>query len=120
MNWSMSKGLLVGSMIGAALSLLDKQTRTHSFQHIRDWKTSVSDLESVTTSLNSTSEKIKETAVKISDDAFFVIEKLEELKGISPVVAGIIRDTKDAFYASGTKQQERKLVSSIQYLPEAE
>ncbi|KAB7672530.1 hypothetical protein [Bacillus sp. B1-b2] len=117
MRMSLTKGLFIGSMVGVAFSLFDKQTRTQSVQNIRNWKETATDLKAMTNSINRTSEKIKSTAVKLSDDATFVVEKLEELKEITPVVAGIIRETKDTFSTEGRNQQERKLTSSIQYLP---
>ncbi|MEQ2464614.1 YtxH domain-containing protein [Niallia sp. CLA-SR-H024] len=115
---SISKGLFIGSLIGTAISLLDKHTRQNAVTNMQHAKEVVTDYEHMTTSLNSTAEKIKRTAVKISDDAVFVKKQLEELKGITPVVASIIHDTKEAFFNGDTRNQERKLVSSIQYIPE--
>jgi len=120
MKWSISKGLFFGSVIGATISLLDKQTRTHSIQNIQSIKKSMTDFESITSSLTNTSDNIKKTIEKISEDVSFVIEKLEEVREVTPVVAGIIRDTKDAFYSKNSIQTDPKLVSSIQYLPEVE
>lgn len=118
MKMSISKGLFIGSLIGTAISLLDKHTRQNAVTNMQHAKDVVTDYEHMTTSLNSTAEKIKRTAVKISDDAVFVKKQLEELKGITPVVASIIHDTKEAFFNGDTRNQERKLVSSIQYIPE--
>lgn len=118
MKMSISKGLFIGSLIGTAISLLDKHTRQNAVTNMQHAKDVVTDYEHMTTSLNSTTEKIKRTAVKISDDAVFVKKQLEELKGITPVVASIIHDTKEAFFNGDTRNQERKLVSSIQYIPE--
>ncbi|WP_312099053.1 YtxH domain-containing protein [Niallia sp.] len=117
---SISKGLFIGSLIGTAISLLDKQTRQNAVTNIQHAKDTVTDFDQMSSSLNRTAEKIKKSALKISDDAAFVKKQLEELKGITPVVATIIHDTKEAFFNGDTKNQERKLVSSIHYLPETE
>lgn len=118
MKMSISKGLFIGSLIGTAISLLDKQTRQNAVTNIQHVKDTVTDFEQMTTSLNVTAEKWKKSAVKISEDAAFIKRQLEELNGITPVVASIIHDTKEAFFNGDTRNQETKLVSSIQYLPE--
>lgn len=118
MKMSISKGLFIGSLIGTAISLLDKQTRQNAVTNLQHAKDTVTDFEQMTTSLNLTAEKWKKSAMKISEDAVFIKKQLEELKGITPVVASIIHDTKEAFFNGDTRNQERKLVSSIQYLPE--
>lgn len=120
MKISITKGLFIGSLIGTAISLLDRHTRQHAVTTLQHAKDTVTDLDQMTSSLNLTSEKIKNSALKISDDAAFVKKQLEELKGITPVVAGIIRDTKEAFSSGNTRNQEKTLVSSIQYLPKPE
>ena len=117
---SISKGLFIGSLIGTAISLLDKQTRQNAVTNIQHAKDTVTDFNQMTTSLNRTAEKIKHSAMKISDDAAFVKKQLEELKGVTPVVAGIIHDTKEAFFSGNTRNQDRKLVSSLHYLPKTE
>jgi copper chaperone CopZ len=120
MKMSITKGLFIGSLIGTAISLFDRHTRQHAVTTLQHAKDTVTDLDQMTSSLNLTSEKIKNSALKISDDAAFVKKQLEELKGITPVVAGIIRDTKEAFTSGKMRNQERTLVSSIQYLPKPE
>ncbi|MEZ2715551.1 YtxH domain-containing protein [Niallia circulans] len=117
---SITKGLFIGSLIGTAISLFDRHTRQHAVTTLQHAKDTVTDLDQMTSSLNLTSEKIKNSALKISDDAAFVKKQLEELKGITPVVAGIIRDTKEAFTSGKMRNQERTLVSSMQYLPKPE
>lgn len=117
---SISKGLFIGSLIGTAISLLDKQTRKNAVTNLQHVKDTVTDFEQMTTSLNLTADKWKKSAMKISEDAAFIKRQLEELKGITPVVATIIHDTKEAFFNGNNRNQERKLVSSMQYLPETE
>lgn len=117
---SISKGLFIGSLIGTAISLLDKQTRKNAVNNLQHVKDTVTDFEQMTTSLNLTADKWKKSAMKISEDAAFIKRQLEELKGITPVVATIIHDTKEAFFNGNNRNQERKLVSSIEYLPETE
>ncbi|MER2058457.1 MAG: YtxH domain-containing protein [Niallia sp.] len=120
MKMSISKGLFIGSLIGTAISLLDKQTRKNAVTNLQHVKDTVTDFEQMTTSLNLTADKWKKSAMKISEDAAFIKRQLEELKGITPVVAAIIHDTKEAFFNGNNRNQERKLVSSMQYLPETE
>ncbi|TRZ36039.1 YtxH domain-containing protein [Niallia circulans] len=123
---SLAKGILLGGLIGASLSMLDKQTRQNSIYKMRNLKSSFTDFDSMSSSITDTSEKVKLTAEKVSSDVAFIMEKVEELKEVTPTIASIVKETKDAF-TSGSIQEEYKpqgLTSSIsstsstQYLPQ--
>ncbi len=111
------KGIMLGSLIGGALSLFNKQTRNSSLQSIQKFKQSVTDLDSITETITNTSEKLRATAEKVTDDISFVLEKVEELKQVTPAIASIVKETKDAFYHGGTKQKNNTQINSTQYLP---
>ncbi|RVT59065.1 YtxH domain-containing protein [Niallia taxi] len=125
---SLVKGILLGGLIGASLSMLDKQTRKNSMYKMRNLKSSFTDFDSMSTSITDTSEKVKLTAEKVSSDVAFIMEKVEELKEVTPTIASIVKETKDAFTTgSSTHEEEYKphgLTSSIsstsstQYLPQ--
>jgi len=115
MHINIFQGAVLGSLIGVSLSLIDKQTRKNSLQNMKKIKSSVTDLDQLTASVTTTSEKLKTTAEKVSEDAAFILEKLEELKQVTPAVASIVKETKEAFYHGG--KEPRKQISSIQYLP---
>ncbi|WP_248562751.1 YtxH domain-containing protein [Niallia sp. NCCP-28] len=116
MHINIFQGVVLGSLVGASLSLLDKQTRRNSLQSMQKVKSSVTDLDQLTSSVTTTSEKIKTTAEKVSEDVAFILEKVEELKQVTPAIASIVKETKDAFSNRG--KEPRKQISSIQYLPE--
>lgn len=124
---SLVKGILLGGLIGASLSMLDKQTRKNSMYKMRNLKSSFTDCDSMSTSITDTSEKVKLTAEKVSSDVAFIMEKVEELKEVTPTIASIVKETKDAFTTGSTHEEEYKphgLTSSIsstsstQYLPQ--
>ena len=124
---SLVKGILLGGLIGASLSMLDKQTRKNSMYKMRNLKSSFTDFDSMSTSITDTSEKVKLTAEKVSSDVAFIMEKVEELKEVTPTIASIVKETKDAFTTGGIHEEEYKphgLTSSIsstsstQYLPQ--
>ncbi|MCT2343756.1 YtxH domain-containing protein [Niallia taxi] len=124
---SLVKGILLGGLIGASLSMLDKQTRKNSMYKMRNLKSSFTDFDSMSSSITDTSEKVKLTAEKVSSDVAFIMEKVEELKEVTPTIASIVKETKDAFTSDSIHEEEYKphgLTSSIsstsstQYLPQ--
>jgi len=124
---SLVKGILLGGLIGASLSMLDKQTRKNSMYKMRNLKSSFTDFDSMSSSITDTSEKVKLTAEKVSSDVAFIMEKVEELKEVTPTIASIVKETKDAFTSGSIHEEGYKpqgLTSSIsstsstQYLPQ--
>ncbi|MFT8319867.1 MAG: YtxH domain-containing protein [Bacillus sp. (in: firmicutes)] len=114
---SLFRGMMLGSLAGASLSLFQKQTRDNTVQTMRKLKATMTDLDSITTAITNKSEKIRTTAEKLSNDISFVLEKVEELKQVTPAIAGIVKDTKQAFSKGSNEQQENKQTSSVHYLP---
>lgn len=117
---SLVKGLLLGGLIGASLSMLDKRTRKNSMYNMRRLSTSITDFDSMSSSITDTSEKVKQTAEKVSNDVAFILEKVEELKEVTPTIASIVKETKDAFTTGGAEEEYKPqgITSSTQYLPQ--
>jgi len=117
---SLVKGLLLGGLIGASLSMLDKRTRKNSLYNMRRLSTSITDFDTMSSSITDTSEKVKQTAEKVSNDVAFILEKVEELKEVTPTIASIVKETKDAFTTGGAEEEYKPqgITSSTQYLPQ--
>jgi len=117
---SLVKGLLLGGLIGASLSMLDKRTRKNSLYNMRRLSTSITDFDTMSSSITDTSEKVKQTAEKVSNDVAFILEKVEELKEVTPTIASIVKETKDAFTTGGAEEEYKpqSITSSTQYLPQ--
>ncbi len=119
-QFSLVKGLLLGGLIGASLSMLDKRTRKNSLYNMRRLSTSITDFDTMSSSITDTSEKVKQTAEKVSNDVAFILEKVEELKEVTPTIASIVKETKDAFTTGGAEEEYKPqgITSSTQYLPQ--
>lgn len=119
-QFSLVKGLLLGGLIGASLSMLDKRTRKNSLYNMRRLSTSITDFDTMSSSITDTSEKVKQTAEKVSNDVAFILEKVEELKEVTPTIASIVKETKDAFTTGGADEEYKPqgITSSTQYLPQ--
>ncbi|MCM3031476.1 YtxH domain-containing protein [Niallia sp. MER 6] len=117
---SLVKGLLLGGLIGASLSMLDKRTRKASVYNMKRLTTSITDFDTMSSSITETSEKVKQTAEKVSNDVAFILDKVEELKEVTPTIASIVKETKEAFTTEGTQEEYKPqgLTSSTQYLPQ--
>lgn len=95
------KGILFGALAGGAISLLDRETRKSVMENCK--KTAgnityyVKHPNEVGEQLKEKTEKLRMTVEQVSEDVSFIAEKVEELREIIPSVAGIVKDTKEAF-----------------------
>lgn len=93
----MITGVLVGAIVGGALSLFDKQTRVsfetcmkktgntvkHTVKHPKETYQQVS----------LKTEEWKETATSLKQDVDFIINRVNELKKLTPQVTGLVQET---------------------------
>ncbi|QPC45755.1 YtxH domain-containing protein [Mangrovibacillus cuniculi] len=93
----MITGVLIGAVVGGTLSLLDKQTREsfetcmkktgntvkHTVQHPKETYHQVS----------LKTEEWKVTATALKQDVDYVINRVNELKKLTPQVTGLVQDT---------------------------
>ncbi|MDT0149586.1 YtxH domain-containing protein [Priestia aryabhattai] len=95
------EGMVIGAIIGGAVSLFDKETRSSVIQGSKKLKDKTTTLiqhpELVTDTVKEKYETIRTTIEQVSEDVSFVAGKVEKLKETTPQVMEIVNDTKEAF-----------------------
>lgn len=95
------EGMVIGAIIGGAVSLFDKETRSSVIQgskKLKDkTKTLIQHSELVTDTVKEKYETIRTTIEQVSEDVSFVAGKVEKLKETTPQAMEIVNDTKEAF-----------------------
>ncbi|WP_154992314.1 YtxH domain-containing protein [Priestia megaterium] len=95
------EGMVIGAIIGGAVSLFDKETRSCVIQGSKKLKDKTTTLiqhpELVTDTVKEKYETIRTTIEQVSEDVSFVAGKVEKLKETTPQVMEIVNDTKEAF-----------------------
>ena len=95
------EGIVIGAIIGGAVSLFDKETRSSVIQGSKKLKDKTTNLiqhpELVTDTVREKYETIRTTIEQVSEDVSFVAGKVEKLKETTPQVMEIVNDTKEAF-----------------------
>ncbi|MGJ7919129.1 YtxH domain-containing protein [Neobacillus sp. LXY-4] len=100
------KGVLLGALAGGALSLLDKSTRDAVAANCKSTTKKVTHIiknpEEVVEKVKATSEQVRQTIEQVSDDLFFIKEKVEELTEATPQVMDFVKETKEVFLDDNT------------------
>jgi methyl-accepting chemotaxis protein len=103
-------GMVFGALAGGAISLLDRETRqavqgdfkkasgsvTYIAKHPHEFIEEVQD----------TVNKVRSTVQQVTEDVAFITEKVEEIKDVSPQVAEIVKESKDAFSHLTTEKEK--------------
>ena len=94
-------GMLVGALVGAAVSLLDKRTRQDVVQSGKKVSSKIKDYieqpETFTNDVKQKIEDVKDTVKEVSEDISFITEKVTELKETTPQVVNMLQETRDRF-----------------------
>lgn len=93
--------MALGALAGGAISLFDRETR----QAVKgDVKKASSTVTYIAKHPNEFIEEVKDTVNKVrstvelvTEDVAFITEKVEEIKDVSPQVAEIVQESKEAF-----------------------
>jgi gas vesicle protein len=100
------KGMLLGALAGGAISLFDKQTRQIMKENVQ--KTS-SKVTYILRHPGETAGKIRSTFEQVSEDISYLVDKVEELRELTPQVKDIVKETKDSF----SKSDEEELLKEV-------
>lgn len=99
-------GMIVGALVGAAVSLLDRRTRQdvvacgkNASSKIKGY---VKEPTLFTNEVKQKMEDVKDTFQEVSDDITFINEKVNELKEATPQVINLLKESKERFIS---KQQ---------------
>ncbi|MDM5296436.1 YtxH domain-containing protein [Peribacillus simplex] len=114
------QAVFIGALVGAAVSLFDKNTRYSVLENSKSCLSNMKELvknpNGVLSQVRETSSKVRSTVEKISDDVSFISQKVEEMKDIPSQVAQVVIETKEVFAAepedSTSSQDPQGRVSS--------
>lgn len=99
------RGMVVGALVGGAVSLLNKQTRQSVFEQVKTSKDKVVDTiknsGEVLEGIKDKTTAFVATAKEMGEDFRYITEKAEELAEMTPQVKKLIQDTKDVFQKEG-------------------
>ncbi|WP_142919187.1 hypothetical protein [Peribacillus saganii] len=100
--------MLYGAMAGAAISLLDRNTRQSLMQSgrnaARGIQTAVKHPNSMLNQVREATSTLRTTIQQVTDDVAFIAEQINEVKDITPQMAAVVRETADAFTGEGHPQ----------------
>ncbi|NRD78119.1 YtxH domain-containing protein [Bacillus sp. BRMEA1] len=100
------KGMLLGAIAGGAISLLDKQTREVMKEKVQKAGHMLSHPGEISDKVKESAAKIRTTMEQVSEDISYIVDKVDELRELTPQVSDIIKETKDSF----TKMDEDDLL----------
>jgi len=108
------KGIVIGAIAGAGLSLLDRVTREDVKYKLRtvssDVKYYSKNREDLKLKLQEKADQIQTVYNQFSQDAQYISNKVDELKTLTPKVKTLVIDTKDAFVQS--KEEYKTIVKN--------
>lgn len=94
-------GMLVGALVGAAVSLLDRRTRQdvvacgkNASSKIKGY---IKEPTSFTNEVKQKVEDVKDTVQEVSEDISFINEKVKVLKETTPQIVSLLQESKERF-----------------------
>nr|WP_106781167.1 YtxH domain-containing protein [Lysinibacillus timonensis] len=92
------KSMIIGALIGGAISMLDRKTREHTINSLKNTKDTVQYYASHRDELQQIIEKKIEQVQKLyettQDNVSFIKDKIDEVKEIPVAVQDIVEETK--------------------------
>lgn len=103
----LGQGIIIGALVGAAVSLLDKHTRVQTKAGAGKVMAAVKDPRGTYTTIKAKVDDLRETYETVSEDISYVAQKVKDLQSATPQVKEIVQETKEAFHTvTESKQQE--------------
>ncbi|MCM3764995.1 YtxH domain-containing protein [Neobacillus niacini] len=94
------KGMLFGALAGGAVTLLDKETREAMKEHVKRVSGVVSEVVrhpgEMAEKVKGTATKLKTTFEQVGEDISFIVEKVDELRELTPKVTDAMKETKES------------------------
>ncbi|PGT79081.1 YtxH domain-containing protein [Bacillus sp. AFS040349] len=95
------RGMVIGALVGAAVSLLDKHTREDVIQAGKNVSSKikgyVDEPTTLTSEVKQKIDNVKDKVQEVSEDISFLNEKVKELRETTPQVVGLVQETKERF-----------------------
>ncbi|MBA2872549.1 gas vesicle protein [Anoxybacillus calidus] len=86
------KGIMIGAAIGAAMSLLDQETRK-MLRAKNKLEYFLKDLVNMAENVNQHVHKCRQSLEQLSEDISFIAEKIKEINEKTPEVIGFVKET---------------------------
>lgn len=103
------KGMFVGAVAGAALSLLDRETRQAVGEKCgkatKNISYAVTHPKEIATSIKDKTKELKTTVQQMNEDLHYIMNKIEEVRDLTPEVTELVKETKEAF-TKGNKGED--------------
>lgn len=120
-NTKFWKGVLLGAIAGGALSLLDRTTRYTVIGNCQRTtgkiKYYAKHPQEAVDCVKESTRKIRSTMEEVGEEVAFISEKIEELKEITPQVADLVKDTKEAFAENPDDEEEGRSAIRSRVMP---
>ncbi|WP_316570124.1 YtxH domain-containing protein [Neobacillus sp. YIM B06451] len=95
------KAIALGALAGGAISLFNKETRKAVFEGAKKTSSNLTyamkNPHEITNSIREAAKKIQNTVEQMNDDIAYIAGKVDELRGTTPQLVGILKETKEAF-----------------------
>jgi gas vesicle protein len=108
------KSMMWGALAGAAVSLLNKETRTAVIDGAKkasdNMAYAVKHPREITDTIRDAAKKIQSTVEQMNDDIAYIAGKVDELRETTPQLVGILKETKGAF---AKNEDSRETVSAM-------
>ena len=110
----LGKFIIMGAMVGAAVSMFDRSTRRQVSVKITEvWRKEIRfysrNQDILRWKLQEKKEKYQSVYEQLAGDVTYIKKQIEELKALTPQVKELVVDTKDAFVES---KDEYKSIAS--------
>jgi gas vesicle protein len=103
-------GVIAGAVAGGLISLLDRDTRQAVGEKTGKAAKNISYVlthpKEIATNLKEKTMAIKNTALQISDEITYIVQKIDEVRELTPEVTGLVKDTKEAFLKEKESENE--------------
>ncbi|MBD8069934.1 YtxH domain-containing protein [Bacillus sp. PS06] len=101
MSKKMVQGMMIGALVGAAISLFDRKTREEFVENTKRVSEKTVDLikhpQQVTSAVKENIHEVRTTFEQLSDDLRFLSSKMNELNETTPEMISMIKETQEAF-----------------------
>lgn len=101
------KGVVIGAIVGAAVSMFDRKTREHTVETMKNIKDSViyyaKNRDEFQQLVYEKIEKMQKLYEDTTENVNFIMEKIDEMKEIPSTVQAIVEDTKAPFSSKEEK-----------------
>jgi len=95
------KAMITGAIVGACVSMFDRDTREHTIETAKKVKDKVvyyaKNREELQKCINEKIEAVQKLYENASDNVSLIVDKIDEVKEIPNTIQSMVTETKDAF-----------------------